>query len=125
MTVAWLAVREQSHRRRQKYGQTMTLTRTTGGTYNPATGGDTGEDTTEYPVIGHSVEIEAEDVDGTLVQREDKMAELSAQSMAEHGITPTDDDQLTIGGVLHEIVTLETIAPGGVAIRYDAVVRAT
>lgn len=120
----WTALRSRSHRRREKYGQTVTLTRTTEGSYDPSTGGRTGDSTATYSVVGHVTQIEAEDVDGTLVQQKDKRVELSGQSFADHGITPTDDDKLTIGSEVHEIVMLETVSPGGTAIRHDAIVRA-
>jgi len=67
-------------------------------------------------------QIQDEKVDGTLVQRGDRLALISAQDVT--GAAPTTADFLVIQSVQYMIVNVETINPSADAVLYKVQVRA-
>lgn len=57
-------------------------------------------------------------VDGTLIQAQDRRVLIEAA-----GVSPAAHDMLTIGGVVYNIITVATLAPGGVDLMYEAQCR--
>lgn len=73
-------------------------------------------------VLATVFDIEDEKVDGTLVQRGDKLALISAADVT--GARPTTADFLVIGGVRHKVINLKTISPSDDDVLYKLQVRA-
>jgi len=111
-----------------KAGTTMTLRRTTSGTYDPATGVYTGSVDTDYTVIGliQAQRMWASGLIGqvffkdTLVQTDDQFVMIAADGLA---IVPEPGDLLIIIGVTYTIVTMIPLRPGGVDLFYRILAR--
>jgi hypothetical protein len=58
--------------------------------------------------------------DGTLIKQQDKRALISVVGLS---IQLETSDKLMVGGVPHEIVNFDAIAPAGTTVVYDAQVR--
>lgn len=101
-------------------GQAMTLTRVSGGTYDPVAGSVTGATTTTYTVYG----IESAFRDGltmsagTLIQSGDRLAIVAADQA-----TPVPGDSLTIVGVVWKVIAVNAVNPAGVALLFKLHVR--
>jgi hypothetical protein len=111
----------------QEDGMAMTLRRTAGGTFSPATGSYTGGTTTDYSAWGL---IQSRTMDrggdtggrfnGILVQTDDEFVLLAASGLT---ITPVPGDLLVIAAVIYNLVTLIDVRPGGVVLFYRLLVR--
>lgn len=101
-------------------GQAMTLTRVSGGTYDPVAGSVTTPVTTTYTVYG----IEAAFRDGltmsagTLIQSGDRQAVVAADQA-----TPVPGDSLTIGGIVWKVIAVTPVNPAGTALLFKCQVR--
>jgi hypothetical protein len=58
--------------------------------------------------------------DGTLIKERDRRVYIKAASLA---VTPDTGDQLVVSGVTYSLYNVKQIAPGGVAILYEATAR--
>lgn len=66
-------------------------------------------------------QIKDEKVDGTLTQRGDRQALISAADLT--GPVPTTADFLVVGGVPHKIIMVENISPSGDDVLYKVIIR--
>jgi hypothetical protein len=80
-------------------------------TSNPM-GGGVSVSSTSNTVKGAVFRYRRGDVDGTQVLQDDRKVYLSAQDLADKGITIDTDDTLRIGNVKYEIVSLMPNRPG-------------
>lgn len=111
-------------------GQAMTLVRGAVPVYNPATSTATSAATTSVVVYG-TVKHKPQD-ESAAGRRGDGMATpaglevVRGDKVVTIGSTyePTLNDTLTIGGVKHTILSIEAVAPAGVAVVYKLDVRA-
>jgi hypothetical protein len=92
-------------------------------THNAADGTVTKGANVDTAVVAAVTDYLDRDVDGELIRTGDRKVHISAKSAADAGLTLTEDDSLLIGGVDHEIVNLELIAPSGTVESYIAQVR--
>lgn len=72
-------------------------------------------------VNGTVLAISDEKVDGTLVQRGDRLVLIAAQDV-KNG-KPTTADSIVIGGAQHKIINMEVVGPSGDDILYKVQVR--
>ena len=103
----------------KKAGTSMVLRVTTPGTYNPATGTDSGETTTDYACVGVLTNVSDYLINKTLIQVGDKIALIDATI----AVRPKADDALVIGEDTWKIVNVKTVEPSGVPVLYKAQVR--
>lgn len=103
----------------RQYGAPATLTRTTEGAYDPATA-TTPTVTAPYAADVAVFDYTTDEIDGTLILRTDKKA-LIAPDVA---IVPSPGDALTWEGLVHVLVSVDTVSPAGSPVLYKAQVRA-
>ena len=106
-------------------GQSLTLTKITAGTYNPATGGFTGAGTSTQTAYGTILDYETKQIDGTLIKAGDKQLLLSAVKTDGTALTdPVLGDTVSIGGVVYTLVEpLKEVNPAGTVVMFDCNVR--
>jgi hypothetical protein len=73
----------------------------------------------DTPVVILSGSFEFDEIDGTVIDRKDRKLTMEAKN-----IVPEPGDDLIIAGVLHEIITVMPLDPGGVALLYEVQARA-
>lgn len=101
-----------------KFGQSVTHTIRTPGTYNTATGSVTVSETTQS-VNAAMFDFGSEEIDGMIVIAGDKRVYIASS-----GVTaPKVDDTLTVGGVVWTIKRVSDLNPAGTSIIYDVQVR--
>ena len=100
-----------------KYGQTITWSQTTGGTYNPATGETTGGTTTNYSGYGALLDFNTSLIDGDQIQATDKRLLLQSGDIA------AIQDQLTVDGTAYTVVMKKEINPAGTVVMYEFQLR--
>lgn len=101
-----------------KFGQSITHTIRTAGTYDPATGGLTVTEITQT-VKGALFDYGNEEIDGMLIVAGDKRA-----FVASLGITsPKMDDTLTVGSVVWTIKSVKELNPAGTSVIFELQVR--
>jgi hypothetical protein len=100
-----------------EFGQTGKLRRptTTGPAYDPTEGSPSDKACT-FVVLGYT----NREIDGSRVLASDKKVLLAKGSLA---IEPTTSDKLLIGGVVHSIVDVSPLSPGGTVVFYEMQVR--
>lgn len=81
-------------------------------------GAPTSADETVFSAI---FQIKDEKVDGTLTQRGDKQALISAADLT--GAIPNTSDFIVVGGVPHKVITVENISPSGDDVLYKVIIR--
>jgi hypothetical protein len=98
----------------------MTLTRVSGGTYDPVAGSVSAPATQTWTVYG--IETAFRDgltmSAGTLIQSGDRLAIVAADQA-----TPIPGDSLTIGGVAWKIIAVTPVNPAGTALLFKLHVR--
>jgi len=106
-------------------GQSLTLTKITAGTYNPATGGFTGAGTSTQTAYGAIFDYGTKQIDGTLIKAGDKQLLLSAFKTDGTALTaPVLGDTVTIGGVTYTLVEpLKEVNPAGTVVLFDVNLR--
>lgn len=102
-----------------EFGQSMTLSVKTSGTYDPATG-TSSVSSTNYTVTGAVFDFPAKAIDGTLIQQGDKKVIVSCSGLI---VVPDITDTLTIGSTVHNIVNVKALEPGGTTVIYTLQVR--
>lgn len=118
MTVDYSAKAASALRMLTRFGQDVTRTASTVGTYNPATGAAsvstaaTTRKGVKLPFTSGTTTVR-----GQLVQSED--AELYLD--AEGAVTLTD--KFTIGGAIFSVVSFDELAPAGTAVLYTVHIR--
>lgn len=97
-------------------GQAVTITHTTQGSYDPATGAITNTSSTQSG-YGATFEYSTQAVDGTLIVAGDKKLLLSALNAAGTILTaPSIGDTLSIGGT---ITSVKPLSPAGTTVLYE------
>ena len=106
-------------------GQSLTLTRITAGTYDPATGGMTGATTSTQSAYGAIFDYGAKQIDGTLIKAGDKQLLLSAFKTDGAALTaPVLGDTVTVGSVTYTLVEpLKEVNPAGTVVLYEVNLR--
>lgn len=101
-----------------KYGQTVTLSRLTGATFDPALGQDSGGSTATWTGKGAAFNFNSSEIDGVMIQESDIRLLLEAVSS-----TPEIGDQVTVDSVNYHVVSVNETSPGGVVVKYDLQLR--
>lgn len=101
-----------------KFGQAVTHTIRTAGTYDPATGGVTVTDTTQT-VRAALFDYGTKEIDGMIVMSGDKRALIAALSIT----APKVDDTLTVGTTVWTIKMVKELNPAGTSIMFECQVR--
>ena len=106
-------------------GQSLTLTRITAGTYDPATGGMTGATTSTQSAYGAIFDYGAKQIDGTLIKAGDKQLLLSPFKTDGTALTaPVLGDTVTVGSIVYTLVEpLKEINPAGTVVMYEVNLR--
>ena len=111
-------------------GQSITLTKITAGTYNPATGGFTGAGTSTQTAYGAIFDYGIQqsgiyNVPGTLIQIGDKQLLLSAFKTSGADLTaPVAGDTVTdSASKVWTITQVKAMAPGGTTVMYEVNLR--
>lgn len=104
-----------------RFGQAATINRDSfsgGNAWDKSSGSTTTADTTVRCAV---VDYADNEIDGTLIKRNDKRVYVAASGLA---ITLALSDRITIGGVSHAIIGMKTLAPAGIVIFYELQARA-
>lgn len=105
----------------EKYGQHMTLTTRTTGTYVPATGTSAVTEAGQT-VTGAVFDYPAHKIDGTLIRVGDKQVIVAASGLT---VTPAPGMSVTdVDGNVFEVITAEALNPAGTAVIHTLQVRA-
>jgi hypothetical protein len=100
----------------EDFGSTLTVTRSTPGTYAPSTGAMTGATISTFTVRGVFINYTDSNVDGTVVRMGDRRLLVAATGA---GGTPAVGDR--VSGL--QVIDVRTIAPNGVAIAWACQMR--
>lgn len=97
-------------------GQVAAIRRytTTGPDYNPT------RTPQDYPITVVELFYETREIDGSLVLTTDKKVIASTAGVT---ITPSNDDELIIAGVAHEVVSVKPLQPGGIVLLWEIQAR--
>lgn len=95
----------------------VTVTRKTGGTFDPIAGKATGETITQLPAKGVVTKVDSKLIDGTRIKATDKMIIL------DNAVVPGYADLITFGGVSHTIVDINEVNHAGTVQIYKVVCR--
>ena len=100
-------------------GQSMTLTRVSGGVLDPVSGTITGEVTQTWTVYGVTKSYKYSDINasGGLVLSGDKLALIGAT------VKPVPGDKLTIMGGIWNVIAVDELSPQGEALLYYVQIR--
>lgn len=96
-------------------GKTVTHVSVTSGTFNPATGEITDRSQTSASVKAVVTDFRDFQIDGSIIQRGDKMLLVSVE--------PSLVDKYTIDAVDYQVVNVKSISPGDADIVYKVQVR--
>ena len=101
-----------------EFGMGITLTRTTPGAYNPATGGAT-DTTANHAAIGVKLDYAQSEIDGSLIRVGDQRVYLAPSLV----VTPQTGDTLTIGSEVWGVIASRPLSPAGTNVLHDVQVR--
>lgn len=106
----------------QKYGATATITRRTGGTFDPilqvSTGGSTSSDTLKIVVE----EYRSHEVDGDTIRYGDKKLTVP-QSDLTNLLSVVPDDTIDVLGTAYRVIDAQGISSGDAIVGYSVQVR--
>ena len=102
-----------------KFGGAITFSVVTAGAYNTTTGA-IAETTTTSTIKGVLDAVSAREVN-ELVQATDKTLTVAAADLA---AAPTTADRVTIGGIIHQIISVDKVEQDNQAIIYTLILRA-
>lgn len=103
----------------KEFGQQLTLSARSAGAYNPAAGVATVSEVTQ---IGTGALFDyggLTQINGTAIEANDKRLYLSVSGI----LPPQVDDYVIASGKKYAIKNVKTIAPAGVAVLYDCLLR--
>jgi hypothetical protein len=100
-----------------EFGQTITWSRTTGGTFDPAEGTTTGGTTTNYSGYGALFDFNSNLVDGDNIKATDK------RLLLQSGDVPELNDVLTVNGTAYTVLNIEELNPAGTTVKYELQLR--
>jgi hypothetical protein len=95
----------------------VTITRKSGGTFDPVEGTTTGAVTNILPAVGVVVKLDSRLVDGTRIKATDKMILLDKE------VTPLYTDLITFGGIDHTVVDIGEINHAGITQLWKVICR--
>ena len=96
------------------FGATTIITRTTGATFNPGTGGYTGGSVTTLTGKGVRMKFDNSEIDGEIVKRGDFRLLFGAALGA-----PEVDDNVEFSGNDYRVMQVLATSPAGTAVMYD------
>ena len=99
-------------------GRDITYRTVTSGTFNPATGANTGASSSDATIKAVFTNVLEDTVDGDIVRRSDKVVIVSASD-----VTPTKQDKIVDGSDVYQIINIDEIKPGDTALIYKLQVR--
>ena len=102
-----------------KFGGVVTIRRVTTGAYNTSTGTVT-ETTTDTAVRGVLEDVNLREAND-LIQANDKRLLIAAADIAN---PPTTADEVLIGAITHQVITVRTIEQDNTPITYELILRA-
>jgi hypothetical protein len=102
-----------------KFGGSATIRRVTTGVYNTTTG-TASETTADTAVRGVLEDVNLREVND-LIQAGDKRLLIAAADVT---TAPTTADEVLIGAVVHQVITVRTIEQDNTAITYELILRA-
>jgi len=99
-----------------RFGQSGAIQRivNSGPSYDPV------QTTTDYACTLVDLDVDERNIDGTLIQRGDRMVYLSTAGLS---IVPVLSDKVLIGGVLHAIVSVQPLQPAGTVVMWQIIAR--
>lgn len=100
-----------------RFGNTVSIVRTTGGTYDPVTGAETPGTETTYAPKGVLLKYPDRLIDGTRILQSDR------KLILDDTIVPVADDKPVVQGEEWNIQNIMTISPAGTPIVYEVQVR--
>lgn len=115
MTFDYSTLRDIAEAQINDKGKTVTHVSVTSGTFNPATGAITGSTQTSASVKAVVTDFRDFQIDGSIIQRGDKMLLVSAK--------PALVDKYTIDAIDYQVVNVRSISPGDTDIVYKVQVR--
>lgn len=101
-----------------KFGGVVTIKRQITGVYNPTTGTAT-TTAAETTIRGVLQAVNQRSVTD-MVRTTDKVLLIAAADVT---TAPTTDDEVIIGGVTHQVITVDTIEQDSIPITYELVLR--
>lgn len=107
----------------ERFGASATLTTVTPGTYDPSTGSGTGDNTTARTVRAAVFDFSgqqdgAQFLPGTMILAGDKQVYMAVPTVA-----PQSGDTFLWDSVTYQVVAVKKLAPAGVAVLYELLVR--
>lgn len=99
-------------------GQSVSFSRRTGGTFNPATGTYSGDTATTFSGYGAAFNYNKTEIDGTIVQSGDLRLILEAVATP-----PAQGDEATVGGIDYRVMDVRPTSPGGTVTHYELQLR--
>lgn len=96
----------------------------TGISGDPAAGTGSSTYGSAFTVYGVVKSYHLRDVDGTLIQRDDRELILDAKSFNDAAVTPDADDRVTISSTAYQVIRVEPRPGGDVPIVFRVQVRA-
>lgn len=102
-----------------EFGAAATLQKVSEGTYNPATGGST-DTTTNYTCTAAVFDVDLKEINGTLIQANDKRAYVSVLTAVP---LPEPSDFFIWQGVTYRIAASKDLAPSGKSVLFELVIR--
>lgn len=99
-------------------GQSVSFSRTTGGTKNAATGITAGGSTTSYSGNGAGFDYNRAEIDGTIIQMGDIRLILEAVDT-----TPEANDECTYDSIDYRVMSVKETSPGGIVTHYELQLR--
>lgn len=103
----------------RRAGCAMTLRVTTPGTYDPATGAESGATVADYACVGLLTEAKAYYVANSLMQAGDKVVIMGADV----AVRPQAGHQVVIGSEVWQVMAVVPVEPAGVPAIYKVQVR--
>lgn len=102
-----------------KFGGDVSIRRVTPSSYNTATGAVT-ESTVDTAIRGVIEGVSQREV-SDLIKATDKRLTVAALDLG--GTTPTPTDRIVIGGVVHQVISVNTTEQDGLPITYELILR--
>jgi len=96
----------------------VTITRKSGGAFDPVAGETTGETSNTLSAVGVVTRVSSGLIDGTRIKATDKMV------MLDNGVTPEYTDLMTFGGLSHTVVQINEVNHAGITQLWKVVCRA-
>ena len=108
-----------------EFGQAVTLTESTPGAYNTATGEPAAPDVTTQSAVGVVRDYSSRSIDGTLIQAGDRLLIVGPKATAGADLTePTVESTVTLAdGSVWTVKRVEAMNPAGVALAYRLQLR--